>query len=91
MYMVIASGYQLQDIPPSKFQINIEYFIKNHIVLDKSSKVKISKVIYVYKQMYYNGKILNKEENKTLNKKISDALRKFLKAQKDYYIGCKLI
>ena len=90
MYYVTANGYQIQNLPKSKFQKNAESFIKDHIIIDKNSEIKKSKIVYLFKQIFYNDKILNKEENKSINRKINDGFRKLLKGRAEYYIGCRL-
>jgi hypothetical protein len=90
MYNVTAKGFQIQSLPKNQIEINVELFIKNKLILDENSKIEISKIIYLYKQIFKFDKKLSIKQNKEFNRQIQNEFRKFFKPQKNYYIACKL-
>lgn len=102
MYNVIATGYQLQKLPPklnkiqlppklNKIQQNVELFIKNKLVLDENSKIEMSNIIYLYKQFFNINKNQSNKQKKEFNKQIQNEFRKIFQTQKNYYIGCRFM
>lgn len=95
-YNVIANGYQLRR---TKYQKNVELFVKNHLMIEDSnyhnSKINIYKMVELYKK-YFN--IVDNPEKKShkvkriireRNREIQSELFKVLNFDGFYYVGCK--
>ena len=90
MYDVKADGYQIRKLPTqpkSKIQENVELFIASKLVLDKISEIKMSNMIYLYKEFF---NVTKEQNNKQDNKQIQDEFRKVFKTRKQFYTGCYL-
>lgn len=61
------------------------------MILDKNSKIEISKIVYLYKQFFNINNNLSNIEKKKFNKQIYNEFCNFFQTQKQYYIGCKIL